>query len=234
MTKMRAVLVGLTAASLLGLPAAALATAPMSGAHQAVTRHATGIRWMVFGHIHAVGSPMTLVGQVTSRAHGQHGALAGVQVKLYRQLGANPSWVYLGAQTTDGGDLPQFRFVTESRQNAHYKVVFAGNATFAPTSKITWLDVYRLFNGKIYDGAGAATYKGNVTPFYTRKPITLQKRSCATCPYVDYKAATTGINGAFSFDLPAPPTGRWWWRVTTPGNAGFITSYGGTISTTLL
>jgi hypothetical protein len=34
--------------------------------------------------------------------------------------------------------------------------------------------------------------------------------------------------------LPAPPTGRWWWRVTTPGNAGFIRSYGGTISTQLL
>ena len=231
MTKMRAALVGLTVAGLLGLPAAALATTATTGAHQAEARHATSIRWMAFGHIHAAGAPMTILGQVTSRAHGQQGALASVQVKLYRQLGANPNWVYLGAQTTGSGLLPQFRFVTLSRMNAHYKVVFAGNTSFLPTSKITWLDVYRLFNGQIYDGPSAATYKGNVTPFYTHKPITLQKRSCATCSYVDYKSATTGTNGAYSFSLPAPPTGRWWWRVTTPGNAGFIRSYGGTIST---
>jgi hypothetical protein len=234
MSKMRVALVGLTAVALLGLPAAAVASSPATGASQALTRHATSIRWMASGHIHAAGAPMTLVGQVTSRAHGQHGALAGVQVKLYRQLGASRTWVYLGAQTTGSGSLPEFRFVTMSRQNSNYKVVFAGNPSFAPSSKTTWLEVYRSFNGRIYDGAAAATYKGNVTPFYTHKPITLQKRACAACPYRTYKTVTTGLNGAFSFALPAPPRARWWWRVTTPGNAGFIRSYGGTITTQLL
>jgi hypothetical protein len=233
MTKMRTALVGLTAASLLGLPAAALASGPTAAVHPATARHVTSIRWMAFGHIHAAGSPMTLLGQVTSTAHGRHGALASVQVKLYRQLGANPNWVYLGAQRTGSGQVPRFRFVTESRQNANYKVVFAGNASFAPTGRVTWLEVYRLFNGKIHDGSGAATYQGNVTPAYAHKSITLQKRSCATCSYVDYKTGTTGLGGAFSFSLPAPPRARWWWRVTVPGNAGFIRSYGGTITTQL-
>jgi hypothetical protein len=168
---------------------------------------------------------------VVSSAHGQRGALAGVPVKVYRQLGASHTWVYVGAATTGRGALPQFRFVTPSRQNALYKVVYAGNASFAPTSKITWLEVYRLFNGRIHDGRSAALYRGNVTPFYTHKPVTLQKRSCATCPYVDYKSGVTGTNGAFSYSLPAPPSGRWWWRVTTPGNAGFIRSYSYTVST---
>jgi hypothetical protein len=231
MSKLRATLAGLTAAGLLGLPAAALATTPVEGVQQAATRHVTGIRWMAFGHIHAAGEPMTLIGQVTSRAHGQRGALAGVHVKLYRQLGASRTWVYIGSQTTGSATYPEFRFVTESRQNANYKVAFAGNAAFAPTSGVTWLEVYRSFNGRINDGAGAATYHGTVTPFYTHKPITLQRRSCASCSYVNYKSATTGLRGVFSFDLPAPPSGRWWWRVTTPGNAAFIRSYGGTITT---
>src|SRR6187399_874406 len=98
MKKMRAALVGLTAASLLGLPAAALATAPHAGVQQVQTPHATSIRWMAFGHIHAAGTPMTLIGQVTSHAHGVHGALAGVQVKLYRQLAGLSTWIYLGTQ----------------------------------------------------------------------------------------------------------------------------------------
>jgi len=231
MTKMRAALVGLTVAGLLGLPAAALGSAPATVVDQAAAVHKTSIRWMAFGHMHAAGTPMTIIGQVASRAHGTRGALAGVQVKLYRQLGASRTWVYLGSATTGSGLIPRFQFVTLSRMNANYKVAFAGDDSFGPSSDVTWLEVYRLFNGHIYDGRSVATYKGNVTPYYTHKPITLERRSCASCPYVDYKSGLTGTNGAFSFALPAPAHGRWWWRVTVPGNPGFIRSYGGTLTT---
>jgi len=230
MTKMRVALVGLTAAGLIGVPAAAIATS--TGVfHQSGSRHSTSIRWLPFRHVHAAGAPMTLVGQILSRAHGEHGALAGVDVKIYRKLEGASTWVYLGTSTTDTGGLPRFRFVTPSRQNAHYQVTFAGTTSYAPTSKDTWLTVYRLFHGKIIDGTAAATYQGNVTPYYTHKQITLQRRSCATCSYVDYRKQTTGTNGTFSFSLPAPPSGRWWWRVTVAGTTQFMPSYGGTIST---
>jgi len=231
MAKLRAVVVGVTAAALLALPAAA---SGVGGSHQAAHRHATHILWMHFSHMHAADESLVLVGQVTSRVDGHRGALAGAEVKIYRQLDGNKPWVYLGARTTPNTDLPEFRFTTPSRQNAHYKVVYAGDASFAPTSEVTWLSVYRSFNGHIDDGTGAATYKGNVTPYYTHKPITLQRRTCPTCSYTPYKAATTGVGGAFSFSLPAPLHGRWWWRVTTPGTAAFIQSYGGTITTQLI
>lgn len=231
MSKMRAALVGLTATALLGLPVAALATTAGSGFQQSVSRHATHIRWLPFSHIHAAGDPMTLVGQVVSQAHGQHGALAGVEVKVYRKLAGSTTWVYLGVSTTDAGGLPRFRFVTPSRRNAHYRVTFAGNSSFGPTSQETWLTVYRLFNGRIIDGTRAATYKGNVTPFYTHRLITLQRRTCPTCSYVNYRKQTTGTNGLFGFSLPAPASGRWWWRVNVAGTVAFMPSYGGTIST---
>lgn len=234
MTKIRALLVGLTGLSLLGLPAVASAGTPSTGFDQAVIRHQTSIRWMAFRHIHAAGAPMALIGQVAAFAQGHHGALAGVQVKIYRRLDGNSAWVYQGTRTTGSGALPQFRFETVTRQNAHYKVTFAGNASFAPTSKITWESVYRSFNGRIFDGAGAATYRGNVTPYYTHKPIALQKRSCASCSYVTVKRTTTGTNGAFSFALPAPPQARWWWRVSVPPTAAFLASYGGTFTTELV
>jgi len=231
MAKMRAVVIGATVAGLLGLPAAA---AGLAGGHQTAQRHATTIRWMHFSHMHAADTSFVLVGQVASRVAGHRGALPGAQVKIYRQLDGNKPWVYLGARTTTSGDLPEFRFTTPSRQNAHYKVVYAGDASFAPTSAVTWLSVYRSFNGRIVDGSGAATYKGNVTPYYTHKAISLQRRTCPSCAYRPYKGATTGVGGAFSFALPAPLHGRWWWRVTTPGTSAFIPSYGGTISTELI
>lgn len=234
MTRIRALLVGLMAMGLVGLPGAVSAGTPSSGFDRAVIRHQTSIRWMAFGHIHAAGSAMTIVGQVASFAQGHRGALAGVQVKLYRRLDGNSTWVYQSAQRTGTGTLPQFHFRTVTRQNAHYKVVFGGNASFGPTSEVTWGTVYRLFNGKITDHSGAATYAGNVTPFYTNKPISLQKRSCATCSYVTVKRATTGTNGAYRFSLPAPSNGRWWWRVAVPGTVAFIPSYGGTITTELV
>jgi len=234
MMKMRAILVGLTAASLLGLPAVALASAPTTGAQQAVTRHSTSIRWMPFRHIQGAGFSITVRGQVVSHAQGKRGALGGVNVRLYRRLDGSATWVYLATHNTGSSDTPQFRFLTESRQNADYKVVFGGNAAFAPTSGTTWLNVYRLFNGHLYDGTSTATYKGNVTPYYTNKQITLQRRACVSCSYVDYRNATTGTNGAYSFALPAPSTGRWWWRVTIPGTTAFLRSYGRTITTELL
>lgn len=232
MAKVRVALIGLTAAGLLGLPAAAVGL-PTSG-HQSNGRHATSIRWMHYSHVHLAGSSFVMVGQVASRADGVRGALAGVQVKVYRQLDGNQAWVYLGVRTTTTGTLPEFRFTTESKQNAHYRVVFAGNDTFAPTSEQTYLSVYRSFNGHIIDGSGAATYKGYVSPFYTHKPITLQRRACATCSYYAYKSGSTGLGGVFSFQLPAPQHDRWWWRVTIPGTGAYIASYGGTISTQLV
>lgn len=197
----------------------------------AVTRHHTSIRWLDFAHIRAAGASTTVRGQVVGSAQGGHGALASVQVKLYRQLDGNSAWVYLGTRMTDNGAYPQFSFATSARQNAHYKVVFAGNALFLPSQDVTWLSVFRLFNGAITDGQNVATLHGHVSPFYTGKAISLQKRSCAACDYVTVKHAVTGAGGAYSFPLPAPATGRWWWRLAIPGTTAFMPSYGGTFST---
>ncbi len=240
----RAILAGLTAAALVGLPGAATASTPtdahqpslvpaLATTHLAVTRHRTTVRYLGFRHIRAYGYTVGVRGQVTGRAQGRRGALAGVQVKLFRQLNGNSTWVYLATQRTGTGAYPQFSFPTLARQNAHYKVVFGGNTSFQPSQNTTWLNVFRLFNGAITDGSTVATLHGHVTPYYTGKPIALQKRSCATCDYLTVKRATTGSFGAYSFALTAPTTGRWWWRVAIPGTTAYMPSYGGVFSTQL-
>lgn len=236
----RALLVGLVSAALLGLPGAAALAAPPSDSsanvspatmNLAVSRHRTSIRFLDFDHFRAASSGAIIRGQVVGWAKGEHGSLGGVQVKLYRQLDGESHWVLLGSRVTDRGAFPRFSFSTEARQNADYKVTFGGNATFLPSQNTSWLSIYRSFNGSIVDGSQAATLHGHVTPYYTHKAIALQKRSCATCDYVTVKRTTTGTGGAYSFSLPAPASGRWWWRVSIPGTTAFIASYGATFST---
>lgn len=236
----RAFLVGIVSAALVGLPGAAALAGPPSDSsanlapasiNLAVSRHRTSIRFLDFDHFRAAGSGAVVRGQVVGWANGDHGALGGVQVKLFRQLDGNSNWVFLGSRVTDRGDFPRFSFSTEARQNAHYKVVFGGNASFLPSQDVNWLSIYRSFNGSIVDGSDVATLQGHVTPYYTHKAIALQKRSCATCAYVTVKRTTTGTGGAYSYSLPAPASGRWWWRVSIPGTTAFIPSYGATFST---
>ncbi len=238
----RAFLVGLTSAALLGLPGAALANPPAQSSapdqstatmQMSVSRHRTAIRYLPFSHIRSYGSTVGIRGQVVGSAQGKRGALAGVQVRLYRQLNGNSAWVYQATRRTGTGPFPQFTFGAFARQNAHYKVVFGGNPSFQPSAKTTWLTVFRLFHGVITDGTNTANLHGFVTPYYTGKPIALQKRSCAACDYLTVKRTTTGTDGVYSFALPAPGSGRWWWRVAIPGTVAYMASYGGTFTTEL-
>lgn len=244
----RAFLVGLTSVALLGVPGLALASTPVastpvestgsilspalaSAPPLVLNRHRTTVRFLDFPHMRASWYPVNVRGQVTGWAQGRHGALPAVQVKLYRQLDGNSRWAYLATTSTGTGAYPQFSFPVLARQNAHYRVRFAGNASFQPSQNMTWQSVFRLFHGVITDGTTAATLHGRVTPYYGSKPIALQKRSCATCDYVTVKRARTGSTGEYSFALPAPASGRWWWRLAVPGTVAFVPSYGGTFST---
>jgi hypothetical protein len=245
MTSTRSILVGLTATALLGLPPALAnasgghATAPSgaskhtAGAGVTGKRHITTIWWLDFSHMRPAGRMVDILGQVASHRKGQSGALAGARVRLYRQLDGSSRWVYLGSQRTSAADMPEFSFTTQARQRAHYKVTFAGDSSFGPSSAVTWVNVYRIFSGVITDGTNFANLNGHVTPFYTHKAISLQKRRCPSCSYTTVQTKTTGTGGTYGFSLPAPAHGRWWWRVTTAGTGAYISSYGGTYTTQL-
>jgi hypothetical protein len=230
MKSTRSMVVGLGAVLVLGLSGTAFAAVqPATSVSQ--VQHPTTIRYLPFQHIQAATHTVVIRGQVAAHADGERGALGGVQVKLYRQLDGNAHWVFVAAQPTGNAAFPHFAFATPARQNAHYKVVFTGNSNFRGSEDTTWVSVYRSFNGRITDGQGSATLRGDVTPYYTHKPIWLQKRSCAACGYVTIKKVDTGVGGAYSFSLPAPPHGRWWWRLVIPGTGAYIASYGGTFTT---
>ena len=78
-------------------------------------------------------------------------------------------------------------------------------------------------NAKLEDGSGS--FHGFVRPKWNRRVVYLEKRSCAACNYHRVRSTKSGPHGYFRFVVPAPRSGRWWWRASTPATGRFIWSY---------
>lgn len=230
MTRTRSIIVGVAATALLAVPGVAAA----SSGHGAAGRtqlHRTEVHFLTFPHMgtHAVAE--NVVGQLIGFEGTHHGALADATVTLYSRNVGTTTWVRVESGQTSNTATPTFTLPFTTGQNADYKVTFGGNGTFAASQNTTWFEVYRTFNGIIHDGTNTATLTGHVWPYYTGKAVTLQKKTCGLCDFTSVKTITTGTDGAYSFALPAPPSGAWYWRLTIAGTTAYAQSWGATYST---
>jgi hypothetical protein len=214
------------------LPGVAIAqsapSAHSAAAAQAAKRHNT---WVVFqfDHTRSFGTPTVVRGQIAWKTAGGQTASVpgGKRVKLFRKLATSTQWKPLGHQRT--GDKGRFAFKVRSRANATYRIVFGGNKTFQPARGATAVSVYRHFEAQLEDVSGS--FHGRVIPGYGHKRIFLEKRPCADCGWHRARSKVTGRHGKFHFTVGAPTSGRFWWRLRTPADARFITSYSPVFST---
>lgn len=227
-------LVGLSAVALLTIPGPAHAAKPATAEPSAVTasgRYDTAIRFLNSDTVRKYGTSTTIRGQVVATVNGSQGAVAGVEVKLFRKLNGTTSWRYLATGYTSSTTYPHFRFTADSLGNASYRVRFAGSARLQASRNQKPVHVYRPITGRIEDGTGR--FHGRVTPTYAHRTIYLDKRSCGTCSWKRERTDLTRIHGRYSFRVGAPRTGRWFWRVSTPATTAFIRSYSGVFTTRL-
>lgn len=231
MPALRPLLVGLTAAALIGLPGAATASAPASttGAAQLGARTDTSIRFLDFDHTRRYGSLTVVRGQVATQVNGSPRSLRNARVELQRKLAGSSQFTTIRRDNTGRGDHPKFRFNLKTRSNATYKVVYAGNATYAPTNGVTVVNAYRKIKSTIEDGSGR--FHGKLSPRYANKRVHLEKRTCAACGFEQVRSQKTNGKSKFSFKVNAPNNGQWWWRVTTAPTTQFIESSSAVFST---
>ena len=230
--------IGLSAASLLAAPIVAVSPAfatmapggpEASTAQGPVAVTATSIRFLDFDHSRKFGGVVRIRGQVAVPS--LHGALAGVRVKLYRQYNGTSAWRYLAADVTSRTATPQFRFRTAARGNADYRVVFGGNSKAGRSRNATSVLVHRRITAKLEDRTGR--FHGRVSPGYSNRVVSLDKRSCASCGWRHVRSDRAGSRGGFSFDVNAPRKGRYFWRVSVPATRLFTRSYSGVFTTKL-
>lgn len=242
----RAITVALTSAALVSLPALASAaparvapdtaasssTLHLAGGGQAASGPgSTSIRFLDFDHTRGWLSTTRIVGQVAASRAGRRGTLRQVHVRLYRKLDGIQGWHYLTTTRTGATAYPRFVFRAVSRGNAMYKVVFAGNADYQAARGTTRVLVHRAVPARLKSGSG--NFHGRVRPHWSHRTVHLDRRRCGSCSWRKVRSARTGEHGHFRFTVPAPRTGRWWWRVSVPATTSFIWSYSGVFTTRL-
>jgi hypothetical protein len=224
MRSARSILVAGVAALAVALPGVAIAQSAHDAAPQAAKRHNT---WIVFqfDHTRSFGTPTVVRGQIAWKTNAS--VPGGKRVKLFRKLATSAQWKPLGHQRT--GDKGRFAFKVRSKGNATYRIVFGGNKVFQPARGTTAVSVYRHFEAQLEDVSGR--FHGRVIPGYAHKRIFLEKRPCADCGWHRARSKITGRHGRFHFTVGAPTSGRYWWRLRTPADTRFITSYSPVFST---
>ena len=61
---------------------------------------------------------------------------------------------------------------------------------------------------------------------YQNKPTSLQKKDCRVgCTWHRVQRAQTNDTGRVRYEVPAPATGRWFWRIVTPARGQYAESY---------
>jgi hypothetical protein len=232
MRSVRSMLVAGVAAVAIALPGVAIAQSAhqsaSASAPQAAKRHNT---WIVFqfDHTRGYGTPTIVRGQIAWKTgNGQVASVPGhKRVKLFRKFAGTRTWKPLGHQRT--GDKGRFAFKVRSKANATYRIVFRGNRKFQPARGVTSVSVYRHFETQLEDVSGR--FHGRVIPGYAHERLFLEKRPCADCGWHRARSRMTGRHGKFHFTVGAPSSGRFWWRLRTPADTRFITSYSPVFST---
>lgn len=230
--RIRPLIVGVTAAGLLALPGAAIASAPSRAPSPAPEQSAaaagrapTSVEWRTFDRTRAYGSRTVVRGQIITNG----GAVRNARVELLRRPKGDSSWNSLGFDRTGNGAFPKFRFSVRTPGNAVYRVTYAGSARYEATAATTSVSAYRKFGAKLEDVTGR--FHGKMSPRYARERVYLQKRKCPGCTWRSVDSDRTNRNSTYSFHVGAPRRGHLYWRLMVPGSQRFIVSYSGVYST---
>jgi hypothetical protein len=134
-------------------------------------------------------------------------------VYLQRQLAGEATWRNIAVGTTSSVIA-----TSKAVRNANYRVYYTGSANFTPSWTPTIkINVGRKVKTKSIRGKQAGL-KGNVKPAAKVK-IIVQKK--VGKKYKKFKTLRTNRKGSFKIILPAPRSGRSYWKITFAGSKGY-------------
>lgn len=162
---------------------------------------------------------------------GDRHAVEGTVVLKRRYLGTT-AWRTLGTDEMSGF-FPAFDFSVTAARNAQYRVSFAGNATYGPSSGSVVVKVARKVSATVTHPRRTVFFmSGRVAPSYPRKMVALMRKKCRSCAWRTYDRQATSPTSRYRFRLPVPNKGTHYFRVKVPSNASYVTSYSDTWTVT--
>ena len=104
-----------------------------------------------------------------------------------------------------------------ARGNATYRVTYSGSGDYSPSSDAVTASIQRKLEFKNV-GTRKVVLSGKVSPKYRGKVAIFKQQGKK---WKKFKTVRTNAKGRFSTPLPAPRTGRFYWKMEIPGGKAF-------------
>ena len=229
----RALAAGVVTAALLPVGSAGASPAPaQSGEAAALARRDSRVTIHPFYHHQKYRQTFRISGQVRYSDAGNVYAKAGAGVTLWRRPAGSGAWSRVGRDKTSHTTKPTYAFRVRARSNSTYRVRFAGTKRLQPSTARTKVSVHRNVVSQMRKGnAGDLKLAGQIEPAWRHRAVRLVKRGCRSCSWHVVRRQRTGGRSRFTFDVGAPRTGSWYFRVQVPGTTRFAPSISATYRT---
>jgi hypothetical protein len=172
------------------------------------------------------GDSLTVAGQVTyvDPEDGQQYGLGGATVVLERRYLDSDEWTEVGTQVT-AGFWPDYEFDVVARKGARYRVSYAGDETYLPSSAEATVRVRRIVTSKVTEPSDNVFYlQGKVSPSYAGKQVALLRKKCSSCSWKVIKTMDATAKSTYKFRLPLPSSGTHYFRARVPADVLFLKS----------
>lgn len=171
---------------------------------------------------------VSIEGQVVYVANDGHQHAVEGTVALKRRYLGTSTWRTVGTDQMSGF-FPAFDFTVAATRNAQYRVSFAGDATYRPSSSSVVIRVARKVTATGKEPHPNVFFlSGKVTPSYAKRTVALMRKTCRACAWKAYARQATSATSRYRFRLPVPSKGTHYFRVKVPPSASFVTSYSST------
>ncbi|MQA63258.1 MAG: hypothetical protein GEU86_17610 [Actinophytocola sp.] len=153
--------------------------------------------------------------------------LEDAPVALYARPVGWSTWKRVATGRTNSETV--FRFASHKpSRNTDYKVVYPGELIYAASSVTKRVGVRRVISSSMTsNGDGTYTMRGSVAPKVSGKTVRLQRKTCSSCAWSTVKSTKTSSSSTWAFRVTAPTSGSRRYRVYTPADSRFLTSYSG-------
>lgn len=224
--RMRPVILRALAVVMLGAPAAFAAPGSATAEPQIATQVVIG---SIGPRALTYGTDFSIRGQVTytDPEDGEEYATDG-DVTLDRRYPGTEVWTPVGSDHMSMF-YAVFDFDAVADRITEYRVSFAGDETYAPSTASIVVKVARKVTAKMTEPRDNVWYlSGRVAPTYVGQPVTLMRKKCSSCTWRAYATKYTSEFSSYKFRLPLPTTGSYYFRARVPADVSFVKTFSGT------
>lgn len=218
----------LVSLAMLGLPALVLTAGPASAIETWATRVVIdrAPAKQVYGHDVKVSGVL----QAQRPTDGAWLTVDGQTLHLEQQKAGAAGFTEVDSQVSDATGAVEF--VIPAKVSSKLRIRYDGGTYPDPQLTLTASmseakksKVMRDLGAREPKDGGRIVFKGNVNPGYGGKVVFLQRKTCKSCTWKAFDKTRTAGNGAWSFVVPAPRTGSWYFRAKASESTKFVTSY---------